>query len=676
MSDVIEKPALNGVNTPTLLATINAVGAQPELAAFKFRARASWVSGTHSRIVVDDFFGAGPGACATRPPTVTDADHPAVLVGADNGPTPVEFLLQGLAACLTAGIGNIAAVRGVKLHSVESVVEGDINLLGLLGLDREVRNGYSGIRASFRIRGDAPPEKLATIVEQSRARSAVYDVLTNGCPVVDRDRRGLTARGRRPPPRRPPPSCSRAPAMPRTDVLIIGAGQAGLAMSRCLAARGIEHVLLERGRVAEAWRSERWDLLRLLTPNWMTRLPGHRYDGPDPDGFMCGRAVAGLLDRYAASFAAPVLAHTPVRALAAVDGGYRAETDAGAWTARAVVVATGACHRARRPAFAAALPRGIVQLDPMSYRRPGDLPAGGVLVVGGSASGLQLAQEIHASGRPVTLAAGRHVRMVRRYRGRDIFAWMDAAGISAERARAMPDLRGGAAAAVDAALGPGADRPGAARRRRRPRHRPRRGRRRREAGAGRRPRRALRRLGRAASPGAGADRRAHRRRPGSRRPRTRRRGRSRRIRRAPARRLDLTAEGIRSVIWATGYARDYGWLRVPVLDAEGEIAHEHAASPRRPGSSCWGCACSAGGRPTSSTASAATPRRSPPPWPASSAPGWRHDHDRDRSPLRRRHRRAPARPARPRRSCSPGPGRGCWWSSRRRPAPTRSPPTR
>ena len=186
MTDAIaaaEKPAMNGVNTPTLLATINAVAGQPELAAFKFRARASWVSGTHSRIVVDDFFGAGQ-EMRHEAATVTDADHPAVLVGGDNGPTPVEFLLQGLAACMTAGIGNIAAVRGVKLHSVESVVEGDINLLGLLGLDPAVRNGYSGIRVSFRIRGDAPPEKLAKIVEQSRARSAVYDVLTNGCPVA------------------------------------------------------------------------------------------------------------------------------------------------------------------------------------------------------------------------------------------------------------------------------------------------------------------------------------------------------------------------------------------------------------------------------------------------------------------------------------------------------------
>jgi uncharacterized OsmC-like protein len=182
MSDVIEKPALNGVNTPVLLATINAVAGQPELAEFQFRARASWVAGTHSRIVVDDFSGAGQ-EHRHEQPTVVDADHPTVLVGADNGPTPFEFLLQGLAACLTAGIGNIAAVRGVKLTSVESVVEGDINLLGLLGVNKEIRNGYSGIRVKFTIRGDAPPEKLQAIVAQSQARSAVYDVLTNGVPV-------------------------------------------------------------------------------------------------------------------------------------------------------------------------------------------------------------------------------------------------------------------------------------------------------------------------------------------------------------------------------------------------------------------------------------------------------------------------------------------------------------
>jgi uncharacterized OsmC-like protein len=176
------KPALNGVNTPMLLATINAVGAQPELAQFQFRARSTWVAGTHSRITVDDFAGAG-GEHRHEARFVADADHPTVLVGGDNGPTPVEFLLQGLAACLTAGIGNIAAVRGIKLSEVEAVVEGDIDLQGILGLSDQVRNGYSAIRARFRIRGDAPAEKLAALVAQSQARSAVFDVLTNGVPV-------------------------------------------------------------------------------------------------------------------------------------------------------------------------------------------------------------------------------------------------------------------------------------------------------------------------------------------------------------------------------------------------------------------------------------------------------------------------------------------------------------
>jgi uncharacterized OsmC-like protein len=182
MTDAPAKPAMNGVNTPVLLATINAVGAQPELAQFQFRARSTWVAGTHSRITVDDFAGAG-GEHRHEVPFVADADHPTVLVGGDNGPTPIEFLLQGLAACLTAGIGNIAAVRGIKLSEVEAVVEGDIDLQGILGLSDQVRNGYSAIRARFRIRGDAPAEKLAALVAQSQARSAVFDVLTNGVPV-------------------------------------------------------------------------------------------------------------------------------------------------------------------------------------------------------------------------------------------------------------------------------------------------------------------------------------------------------------------------------------------------------------------------------------------------------------------------------------------------------------
>jgi uncharacterized OsmC-like protein len=182
MKDIAERPAINGVDTPTLLATINAVAGQPELAEFTFRARASWQSGTHSRITVDDFFGAGQ-EMRHNMPTVVNADHPNVLVGNDNGPTPVEFLLQGLAACLTAGIGNIAATRGVQLTSVESMVEGDINLLGIFGKSNEVRNGFHGIRATFEIRGDADAATLRKIVEQSVARSAVYDVLANGTQV-------------------------------------------------------------------------------------------------------------------------------------------------------------------------------------------------------------------------------------------------------------------------------------------------------------------------------------------------------------------------------------------------------------------------------------------------------------------------------------------------------------
>jgi uncharacterized OsmC-like protein len=172
----------NGVDTPTLLATVNAVRAQPQLAQFHFRATNRWIKGTHSQTRIEAFTGAG-GEHHHADEFRYDADHPAVLVGADAGPTPVEFLLHALAACLTAGIANIAAARGVTLTEVESVVEGDIDLQGILGLSDEVRNGYQWIRASFKIRGDAPAETLRAIVSQSQARSAVFDVLTNGVPV-------------------------------------------------------------------------------------------------------------------------------------------------------------------------------------------------------------------------------------------------------------------------------------------------------------------------------------------------------------------------------------------------------------------------------------------------------------------------------------------------------------
>jgi uncharacterized OsmC-like protein len=173
---------LNGVDTATLFATINAVGAQPELAKFLWRATNRWQMGTHSRTRIESFSGAG-GEHSHAKEFVHDADHPPVLTGRDQGPTPVEFLLHALAACLTAGIGNIASARGVTLYEVESMLEGDMDLRGILGLSDEVRNGYEGIRVSFRIKGDAPADVLEKIVEQSRRRSAVYDVITNGVPV-------------------------------------------------------------------------------------------------------------------------------------------------------------------------------------------------------------------------------------------------------------------------------------------------------------------------------------------------------------------------------------------------------------------------------------------------------------------------------------------------------------
>jgi len=172
----------NGVNTPDLLATINAVKEMPHLAKFRFRASNRWISGTYSESRVESFSGAG-GEHTHQTQFRYDADHPAVLVGQDRGPTPIEFLLHGLASCITAGIGNIAAVRGVTLTSVESRVEGDIDLRGILGLSDQVRNGYERLRISFDIAGDAPAEKLREIVQQACDRSAVFDVLTHGVPV-------------------------------------------------------------------------------------------------------------------------------------------------------------------------------------------------------------------------------------------------------------------------------------------------------------------------------------------------------------------------------------------------------------------------------------------------------------------------------------------------------------
>lgn len=185
-TQTLEKPAkvaMNGVDVPTLVATLGVVRQQPEIARFTFRANGEWLAGTHSRTALSGFYGAMSEHQHKDRYTI-DGDHPAVLCGADNGVTPVEMLLAGLSACITAGIGNIASIRQVKLTSVETSVEGDIDLNGIFGLGQGVRNGFSGVRATFRISGEASDEVLEDIVHQSVARSAVFDVLSNGVPVT------------------------------------------------------------------------------------------------------------------------------------------------------------------------------------------------------------------------------------------------------------------------------------------------------------------------------------------------------------------------------------------------------------------------------------------------------------------------------------------------------------
>lgn len=367
--------------------------------------------------------------------------------------------------------------------------------------------------------------------------------------------------------------------MRRTDVVVVGGGQAGLAMSRVLGERGIEHVVLERGSVGERWRSERWDSLRLLTPRWQSRLPGFAYRGPDADGFMTKAEVIQYLEAYARSFDAPVERGVAVTAVARDGAGYRVDTDRGAWRAASVVVATGHCHQARVPPWAASLPADVVQLVPPSYRNPAQLPEGGVLVVGASATGVQLASEIRRSGRAVTLAVSRHVRMPRRYRGRDILWWYEALGIGGERCEAVADLeaaraspslqlvgspehrtldlavlRGEGVRLVGRAVGVEGSRmsladdlPANVR------------------AADERLARFLARIDAHVSAAGLAAPDAEPIRPVVLAP-------------APAA-IDLRAEGIRTVLWATGYRRSYPWLRVPVLDARGELLHEGGVTP-------------------------------------------------------------------------------------------------
>ena len=232
--------------------------------------------------------------------------------------------------------------------------------------------------------------------------------------------------------------------MTSTDTVIVGAGHAGLAVSRLLTDAGRDHVVLDRGRVAERWRTERWDSLRLLTPNWMTRLPCWHYAGPDPDGYLSSGELVRHLERYASSFQAPIVPDTNVLEISATRSPGCARfcvvTDSGTWHARHVVVATGPNGRPHLPGGLSGISSRVEVLTASSYRNPDTFPPGGVLVVGASASGVQIADELSRAGRQVAIAVGRHTRMPRRYRGMDSFWWLEATGRLARTIDQMPDI--------------------------------------------------------------------------------------------------------------------------------------------------------------------------------------------------------------------------------------------
>ncbi len=211
-------------------------------------------------------------------------------------------------------------------------------------------------------------------------------------------------------------------------------------MSRCLSQRSIDHVVLERGEVANSWKRERWDSLRLLTPNWQSRLPGYRYEGDDPDGYRTMPQTIAFIERYAEVISAPVQTNTKVTSLKKTEAGYSVTTEQGDLQCRTLVVATGACNIAHVPQCAAAVPQGIDMVTAREYRNPQQIAEGGVLMVGASATGTQLAEELQKSGRQVTMAVGEHIRAPRIYRGRDIEWWMDAAGVHDERYDEIEDI--------------------------------------------------------------------------------------------------------------------------------------------------------------------------------------------------------------------------------------------
>ena len=239
---------------------------------------------------------------------------------------------------------------------------------------------------------------------------------------------------------------ARAPASTGGQVIehittvVIGAGHAGLAASHFLSGRSIDHVVLERGEVANSWRDERWDSLRLLTPNWQSRLPGLRYEGPEPDGYMTVGEVTEFIEHFAKVSRAPVRTGVNVTSVRRTGDGYHVTTSRGEIRCRAVVIASGAYNQPTVPQFKDALPASVTQMTPSGYRDPAHLPDGKVLVVGASATGVQLAAELGRSGRPVTLSVGEHVRLPRTYRGRDVLWWMDASGVWDQRYDEVEDL--------------------------------------------------------------------------------------------------------------------------------------------------------------------------------------------------------------------------------------------
>ncbi|MPZ74115.1 MAG: pyridine nucleotide-disulfide oxidoreductase [Nitriliruptorales bacterium] len=369
-----------------------------------------------------------------------------------------------------------------------------------------------------------------------------------------------------------------------TTTVVIGAGHAGLAMSRRLTERSIDHVVLERGEVANSWRTERWDSLRLLTPNWQSRLPGMGYSGDDPDGYMRMPEVIDFIAGYACAIAAPVQTGTTVTRVTRTATGYEVTTDRGIWSCATVVVASGGSNVADVPAVAAGVPTSVTMHTPMTYRSPDQLDQRGVLVVGASATGVQLADEIRRSGRAVTIAVGEHVRLPRLYRGRDIFWWMDAEGIFDERydevddlvrARHLPspqligtsqrrsiDLNGLAAAGIQIVGRLGRISDGVAQ----------------FSGslanlctlADLKMNRLLTRLDDWATETHLDVERPYRPEPTS-------------VPSRPILDMDLRKRDVGTVIWATGYRPDHSWLDVPVFDHKGRIRHDGGVVRDAPG---------------------------------------------------------------------------------------------